>query len=221
MNLKKLTILLFLSFGYFSSHGQTLVIDLGTSYSRLDWKYKDAGWSEKQYNDPILSYSFSAGCEYLEHKLWSLKSDLSYYKSGGQYSSEELDADYIFISAHKISVNYLSLGSYINFFPVNNKFRLQLSVGPRVDFLISGSAKDPYKWIDKYGGLNKLNWGISTGLGLYYKLEKTTVGLNARVLTRMKKLADLEPTYTNPGNPGAEAKEQVILLGISLGYKLF
>lgn len=122
----------------------------------------------------------SAGCEYIKHKYWSVKSDLSLYKSGGKYSNEEQNADYTFVSSHKISVDYLSAGTYLDFYPLNTKYKIQLSCGPRIDYMIGGTKNQPYKWLDSYNGLNKINWGYNAGITFYYEFNKSVIGLNSR-----------------------------------------
>lgn len=215
--MKKFLTLIVSSFFSVVAISQTLTFDLGTSYSKLNWNYIDVVYYEKHYKAPLISYSMSAGYEYLKNKYWSIKSDLSLYKTGGKYSSEELDANYTFISPHKISLDYLSAGTYFNFYPLNTKFKIMLTIGPRVDYIVNGIKNPPFKWIDSYNGINKFNWGYSTGISFYYELKKSVIGLNSRMLFRIKKLADLTPKY-NPEHPGATAKEQVILLGVSYGY---
>jgi len=219
--MKKIVLILFVFACYLSLDAQTLRFTAGTSFSKLDWKYIGEAGEEKQYEDPVTSYSFLAGMEYLEHKYYSLSSDLLMYKSGGQYSEQELNSNFIFVSPEKISLSYLSFGTSFNFNPVNNKFRLQLSLGPRVDYIVSGSKESPYDWIDQRDGLTKFNFGITAGIGFYYNMEKYIFGINSQYLNRMKKLADLQPSE-NPGLSygGVEATEQIFLLGISFGYRI-
>lgn len=219
--MKKIALILFASVWYYASSAQTIRFNAGTSYSKLDWKYIGQTGEEQQYKDPIVGYSFSAGMEYLEHKYYSLSSDLLFYKSGGQYSAEELNTSFTFLSPEKISVSYLSFGSSFNFNPINNKFRLQLSLGPRADYIVSGAKESPYDWIDQRDGLNKLNFGFTAGIGFFYNTDNYIVGINSQYLNRMRKLADLQPSE-NPGLSygGVEATEQIFLFGISFGYHI-
>jgi hypothetical protein len=219
--MKKTILILLLSVSGFCAYSQTFHLNLGTSLSKLDWNYIYQEGNEQQYHDPLLGYALSTGVEYLEHKYYSVSSDLSFYKSGGKYSSEELNSNFVFESPSKISVSYLSLSSSFNVNPINNKFRLQLSAGPRIDYIIGGVKKDPYAWIDERDGLNKLNYGINMGIGLYYNLDKYIFGINSQYLLRMRKLADLQPSL-NPGLSfgGVRASEQIFLLGFSLGYHI-
>jgi hypothetical protein len=219
--MKKYILFLILTIWCSTLYSQTFHLNLGTSLSKLDWKYIYQEGYEQQYDDPLLSYAFSTGVEYLEQKYYSISSDLLFYRSGGNYSEEELNTNFVFNSPEMISVSYLSLGSSFNYNPLNNNFKLQLSLGPRIDYIISGTKNEPYNWIDEGNGLNKFNFGFTAGVGLYYNIDDYVFGLNAQYLYRFKKLADLEPSdapqYTYGG---AVATEEVILFGVSLGYLL-
>lgn len=219
--MKKLLLFLILSVFYSASYCQTFHFNPGIAYSRLDWKYKYQEGNEQQYDSHLISYSFSAGVNYIEHKYYSVSSDLLFYRSGGKYSSEEKSTDFIFVSPEKISVSYISFGSSFNYTPLNDKFKLQLSLGPRIDYMVNGAKEVPLDWIDKRNGLNKFNFGYTAGLGLFYNLDDYTVGLNAQYLNRMKKLAKLEPSAPPQFTyGGVEASEQIILFGFSFGYRI-
>lgn len=202
------------------SFGQTLRLDLGTSYSKLDWKYRVYS-DEQQYKSPKMGYVLSAGLEYLQKKYISITSNLSIYQTGGKFASDEQINTYDIPSPDKISIEYVSIGSNLNFNPINDKIKLQLSIGPRLDYIIGGINKDPLKWVDKYDGINKLNWGLTAGIGLYYRLRKCDIGLQAQFINHMEKLADLKPVIGQSLlRAGADAKEQIFIMGASLGYKL-
>jgi hypothetical protein len=215
--MKTKTLILFLSLWVSAAYSQTLRLNLGISVSKLDWQYYDGGGSETYYEDPHYGYSLSAGMEYLEHKYFSVSSDMLLYNSGGKYSSEDKRITFSLMGPEKISFSYLAFGSAFNFNPINNKFKVQLSIGPRIEYMIYGSKKAPFDWIDKSNGLNKFNYGVTAGAGLYYELKKYTVGVNAQYLYRVKKLAEVHATYDSPG---VEATEQVIVFGFSFGYRL-
>ena len=216
---KKILILI-ISISFSSLHGQTIYLNLGTSFSKLDWKYVEHFHidDEQQYHDPLQTFTVSAGIEYFEHKYYSITSDLYYYQSGGKYSEEEKNTIHTFKSPDKISISYLSIGSSFNFNPIDNKFKLQLCLGPRVDYIIN-SASENLHWIDERNGLNKFNFGFTAGIGFYYSFDKYHIGVKAQYLNRIRKLADIKPAESFPYNEsGVIATEQVYLLGISLGY---
>jgi hypothetical protein len=214
--MKRNAIILILSLTISAAYSQTLRLKLGPSVSKLDWLYYDGQISEKYYENPRLGYFLSSGLEYIEHKYFSVTSDVLLYNCGGQNSSEHTTGPFRLMGPEKISVSYLALGSAFNFNPINNKFKVQLSIGPRIDYMIFVSKKAPFDWIDKSKGLNKFNYGVTAGVGLYYDIKKYIVGINAQYLYRVKKLAEVQATYDSPG---VKATEQVIVFGFSFGYR--
>jgi hypothetical protein len=196
-------------------------LNIGTSLSKLDWTYLYQAGTEKQYDYPLLSYTFSTGLEYWEHKHFSISSDLLLYKSGGKYSEAEKNTNFVFNSPEKISITNLSLGSSFNFTPINKKLKLQFSIGPRIDYIIGGKKNAPYDWIDKSNGLNKFNFGFSAEVGLYYNLKEYVLGINSQYLQRLRKIAEVQGSYS-PGlsTGGVDASEKVMVFGFSIGYHL-
>ncbi len=69
---------------------QNLCIHIGASYSLLNWTYLNPnGISREQYNAPLIGYAVGLGVEYMDRGLFSLSSDVSFYRSGGQFSDAE------------------------------------------------------------------------------------------------------------------------------------
>ena len=212
--MKKNILILILTLSIGCVYSQTLRFNIGTSVSKLDWLYYDGQISEKYYENPRLGYLLSAGLEYLEHTYFSVSSDVLMYNCGGKNSSEEKTDPFRFLGPDKIAASYLALGSAFNFNPINNTFKLQFSIGPRIDYMIFGSKNAPFDWIDKSKGLNKFNYGVTAGVGLYYDINKYIVGVNTQYLYRVKKLAEVHNT------PAVDATEQVFVIGFSFGYRL-
>ena len=216
--MKRNTLLLLLILSFSAVYSQTLRFNLGSSLSKLDWLYYDGQVSEKYYENPILGYSLSAGIEYLEHKYFSVSSDILMYSCGGKYSIEDKTGPFKHMGPERISASYLALGSSFNFYPVNNKFKVQLSVGPRIEYMIIGTKEGPYNWIENSHGLTRFNYGVTAGVGLYYEIEKYVVGINAQYLSRVNDLAAVNATYSSPGVKATQ--KQVLLFGFTLGYRL-
>jgi hypothetical protein len=214
--MKRNTLILILSLTISAAYSQTLRLNLGSSVSKLDWLYYDGQISEKYYENPRLGYSLSVGLEYIEHKYFSVSSDVLIYNCGGKNSSEVKTDPFRLLGPEKISASYLAIGSSININPINNKFKVQLSIGPRIEYMVFGSKKAPYDWIDNSKGLNKFNYGVTAGLGLYYDIKKYIVGVNAQYLYRVKKLAEVQATYNSAG---VEATEKVMVFGFSFCYR--
>ncbi|HMO40273.1 MAG TPA: hypothetical protein PKC76_13845 [Saprospiraceae bacterium] len=85
-------ILLFTIFLFFHNHihAQKIQVSAGTTYSSLDWTYLNPnGTSQEQYKAPLISYAVGLGVEYMDRGLFSLSSEASFYRSGGQLSDAE------------------------------------------------------------------------------------------------------------------------------------
>jgi hypothetical protein len=215
----KFSLFLFLNLWCSTSFSQSYYLNVGASYSKLDFTLNNIdGWTGKYYKAPLLGYSFSTGIEYFEHKFFSLSSDLFFFQSGGKYSKDELNAQYVSSSDHEIAANDLSLGSSFNFNPLNKKLKLQFSLGPRIDYLINGGKIPLYnKWDLNRNGYKKTNFGITTGIGFYYNLHNFVTGINFQYLYKLKKFVESVPTGS-PKIPyiGTDAKEHTFSVGISL-----
>ncbi len=184
------------------THAQTLHLRAGITHATLDWTYVQLNGSRtEQYKAPLLGYSVGVGAEYFDKGLFSLSSDLWVYRSGGQFTDTEKEqrpepGRVGFGDPEQIQVNYAAFSTCANFNPINGKTKLQLQLGPRIDFLFSGTDKDPLRFVDNRDGLSKVNYGFNLGLGLYKVTEKWEYGLQATWLNRLKKLADLEGAVT-------------------------
>lgn len=197
---------------------QTIYFGFGSSHSKLDWEFNYIeGHSEKQHIGTLTSFAFTGGIEYLKQKYFSLSSELSFYKSGGKRGeSENTEIQWSKGATEINSLNNLSLGSYINFVPLNNKFKVQLSFGPRVDLLLT-ERNSRFRSIEDYGDLNKINFGITVGLGLYYCPKKVSFGIRGQYLSRTLMLADYEPTEFRAG---VVASDRIFLTNFVIGYNL-
>jgi hypothetical protein len=64
----------------FCSFSQTLKLQVGTSYSMLDWKVSswDAG-----FNKSIFKFTGSVGLDYFDKKYFNLSSNIGFLTKGG------------------------------------------------------------------------------------------------------------------------------------------
>lgn len=208
-------------------YSQNVYLSIGTTYSSLEWTYLNPnGTSKEQYKAPLIGYAVGLGMEYMDRGLFSFSSDVSFYRSGGQFSDAEKEqrpepGRIGFGDPDEIWVDYAALGTYVNINPINGATKLQFQIGPRVDFLISDTDKDPLKFVESRDGLSNINYGFNLGLGLHRTSAQFDYGLRALWLSRFRKLADLDSAVT-PGAlfAGVEASEQVFMLQLSLGYRL-
>ncbi len=210
-----------------NTYAQTLHFRAGISYATLDWTYLNPnGQRTEQYKAPLLGYSVGVGLEYFDKGLFSLSSDLWVYRSGGQFTDTEKEqrpqpGSIGFGDPEQIEVNYAAFSTCANFNPIHGKTKLQVQLEPRIDFLLGGADKDPLRFVDNRDGLSRVNYGFNLGLGLYRVTDKMEYGIQTTWLSRLKKLADLEPAITPDSIfAGVEASEQTFLLQLSLGFKL-
>jgi len=205
------------------SYSQSWYFNAGTSISKLDLSINNInGYTETQFKAPLLSYMFSGGVEYFEHKFFSISSDLYLYQTGGKYSKDEVNTQHVFNFDHSVEATYLSVGSSFNFIPLDKKLKLQISVGPRIDFFLSTGKYSPYRsWDLNRNGLTKVNYGITSGIGLYYKMNKCEVGIKMQYLGKSKKVVEADHT-NNPQIPliGTDAKEHTFVTALSIKFPL-
>jgi len=199
---------------------QTLRLDAGLTFSRIEHNFYFPGapndYDYSSYKAPVINHSTGLYIEYLEQKYFSVTSGIHIYRTGGKYTEMELKA-----AANqpglmpKISLDYISLNNTINFSPINKKIMLQFQLGPRLDYLIST------KFAPNVEEKAKINYGITTGAGIYYKTSKYQVGINALHFGREKPLFDV---ISNKSGAISEhrfrVEEKFWLLNMSLGYKL-
>lgn len=218
--MKKL-ILLFLMVSPFISTGQNVQFAVGASVSKLDWQFNyNAQEFERFYLAPITGLAADLNVEYFEKRWFSLSSNIGYFQSGGEISSDEVHNNWV-INETKNSANNFSVGTNFNVIPINKTIQVMAGIGPRLDFLIP--TKNTAMSVQDQ--LRKLQFGITGDLGLYYKFDKIKVGLNASYLKRFGKLIDTEPTNSNnwwePQKLGIDAQDQWIITGqFVVGFQL-
>lgn len=218
---KQITLALLLMMCSFISKGQNIQFAFGTSVSQLDWQFKyDSGELDDFYVGSIIGLAADINFEYLEKEWFSVSSDLGYFQSGGEISSDEVHPNWV-INETKNNASNFSLGTSFNFIPLNKKMQLMIGVGPRIDYLIpiKNSAMSAQQ------DLRKFHFGLTGSLGYYYKFDKVKIGLKSNYLHRVTKLLDTEPTNSNnwwePQKLGVKAKDQWIMSNwIVIGFQL-
>ncbi len=203
---------------------QTIHLGTGITYSKLDWVFKEVMIpdGERHYSAPLIGYSFNIGMEYLEYKKVSVTTSLMFYESGGKNTeAEKSNQGYIFQEPNDVRIDYFSLGTTFNYYPIKDKISLCLSLGPRIDLIESDLDISPLNWIDKKDGVSKTNYGFTAGSGLSYAKGDFKFGIEGMYLWKAKKLVELEPGYLYFGfTPGAEASEQIFLFNVTFAWKI-
>ena len=215
----KLLLTLGLVILFSSSFAQTIYLKPGLTISTIDWAINPGGSEIKFFEDPLFSFGVTAGIEYLERKNFSLASELLFYESGGTESEENSQSGSS--KTQKANLQYLSLGTYFNFNPLDRAWKLQVQLGPRIDYLVGGYNKSPFLGYNNSRKIERFQYGYNIGLGVYYNYNELVFGLSASYLGKLSKVVDYEPdhwdgAYAMP----AQISDQGFLIGMSIGYKL-
>jgi len=211
-----------------NTYTQTLHFRAGATQATLDWRYVEVQGPrpDQQYKAPLTGYAVGLGVEYFDKGLFSLSSDLWYYRSGGQFTDEEkaqrpTAGSVGFADPEQLLVEHAAFSTCLNFNPLHGKAKLQVQMGPRIDLVTDGTAGVPLNFVQRRDGLNRVNYGFNLGMGFYLSGERWQYGVQATWLSRLRKLVDLDPEITRVASfVGATADEQIFALQVSLGYRL-
>jgi len=188
-------------------NGQTLKIQGGTSISKLEWQN-----ANQLYNKKLIGYSVFAGLDYFEKQYFNLSSNIGLIRKGGEYDIH-FDSDEVV--SEKPILDYLSINTTIDFkYPIKEKFAPFISVGPRVDFLISSKNIDVLEGI---GELNSTELGLILGGGIKYDISNIQLGLRADYYLDFTNVGDWSSERT--GNSG-EVTVNTFAVNLTIGFKL-
>lgn len=214
---KSFFLFIFLLFCVTAINSQTLYLQTGIAYSELDWVLSEpGGYREVRYMKPVTGYALGLGLEYMDRGLFSLSSEVSFYRSGGKYTEDE---EIRLREYSEIIVDYASFGTYVNINPINGATKLQLQIGPRVDLLLGDKDQDALFFLNQNDALAEINYGFNMGLGLYHYLGKMHLGVQGVWLQRFNGLINLGISDSALG-VGIKAQEAIFLFRLSIGYKL-
>ncbi len=196
--------------------GQTVKIQTGTTWSKLDWKIGNLDLAP--YNETLIGYSVFAGIDYLENKCFNLSSNLGFIRKGGKgtltfttETGEPIDE-----KTEKVKLDYITINTILDIkYPIKDKILPFISVGPRFDYLASYSKE--FNGLNEIDALKKYNIGLILGGGIKYDLSKVQIGLRADYYLNFDKVADW-PAQT--GNLGGKVNDKTLTLNLTIGYKL-
>jgi hypothetical protein len=204
-----------------AAFSQTIYINPGFTFSKLNWVIYPGLSNISFYEKPLFSYGVTAGIEYLHRKNFSLASEVLFYESGGIESGEDKHSGYSEAEDHKARMRYLSLGTYFNFNPLDRTFKIQIQLGPRIDYIVGGYDQDPWKGYMNSRKIERFQYGFNVGLGGYYNMEKFVFGLNVKYMHKLSKIVDYQPDrWDGDFAVPVEISDQVLLVTVSVGYKL-
>lgn len=210
-----------MAIAFLVASSQTIYINPGLTYSKLDWTIYPVGTEISFYEDPLFSYGVTAGIEYLQRKNFSLASEVLFYESGGKESADDNHSGYSEPKDLKAKMQYLSLGTYFNFNPLDRTFKIQIQLGPRIDYIVGGYNKDPWKGYMNSRKIERFQYGFNIGLGGYYNMEKLVFGLNVKYMHKLSKIVDYQPDpWDGEYEIPSEVSDKVMLIAVLVGYKL-
>ena len=200
------------------TNGQTLKIQTGTSFSKLDWQLKGVN-IDPIYDETLIGYSVFAGVDYYDKQYFNLSSNIGMVRKGGKNEIQLTFADGELTNetfTEKPTLDYLSINTMIDIkYRIKEKVAPFLSLGPRVDFLIK-SSKD-FDVLEELDGLKKYSIGLLMGGGLKYDFSNLQVGLRADYYLDFTKVADW--TIESTGN-GGEVTVNTFTINLTIGYRL-
>ncbi|HNV80593.1 MAG: outer membrane beta-barrel protein [Tenuifilaceae bacterium] len=108
------------------------------------------------------------------------------------------------------------MNSTIDFkYAIKEKVVPYISIGPRIDFLISYS--DDFKGLDAMNELNKISLGLTIGAGIRYEMLKFQLGLKGEYFLNFNRFADW-PAST--GNLGGSISDRTMMVNLTIGIPM-
>lgn len=185
------------------SSSQILRLSAGVSASSMEFNYTPLS---DYYDINIIKPAVFIGVSYLNRKHFNLSTNGGYLQKGGKEKVAFTDG-----SGNDIGegydgpvFGYVSLNTTADIkIPINN-LTPYISIGPRIDYLISDNNRlsDP----------NKISYGGLLGVGVSLAVNKMHIGLQAAYLPSFNNV--IEPEY------GLNGSEQTFLTSLVLGYNL-
>ncbi|MDR3652337.1 MAG: hypothetical protein P4L34_05120 [Paludibacter sp.] len=181
-------------------HSQIIKIENGLSFSSMYSNKFDI------LNNKITNYGLNVGCDYFEHKLYYLSSDIGLVTKGGKENNLSLGNDIINVNE---SWQFVQFNTTIRFkYQVSNA-HLFVGIGPKLDFLV-GSGKFTDSLYSGYE-MDRLSLGSKSEVGFVQDINRIRIGLNYSYLINFAGAA--KSPYINIGN-------NTYSLMFSIGYKL-
>lgn len=217
MNMKKICVLIAVSFLLFygKSFSQVINVQTGTSLSTLNWKLEDGTII---FNNRMIGYSAFLGADYMDNRNVNLSSNIGWIRKGGRdkilYTNEygvgagTVDQD--------ATLDYISANTTVDLkYPIQDKIIPFISVGPRIDFLVAHNSY--FDVIKDANELKSVSFGLLLGVGVKYDLSDFQFGLRADYCMNFTKIADWS-SETN--RIAGQINDKTLLINLTFGYKL-
>jgi hypothetical protein len=228
---RAIIILVFLS-GVIHTQGQTLNLQLGASFSklfnRIIWKeYED----ELYLNNNLTGFNATAGIDYCDHKYFNLSSNVGFLQKGGKDTVYSYDAygNIDSIAPYIYRFNYITLNTGFVFkVPIKHSLIPYIIAGPRLDYLVSYQEKNHWGQIESMESCWKLNrfiFGLLTGVGINYKINKLELGVVFNYYINFNKIWDWDQfEHVELHDTGLDRtftlSDRTFTINFQIGYKL-
>jgi hypothetical protein len=220
---RAIIILVFLSEVIYTQ-GQTLNLQVGPSFSKLFFKLS---WGDRCFLDSnVTGFNSTMGIDYWDHKYFNLSSNVGFVQKGGKdcysyYSpAGELDS----IKPFRVRLNYLTLNtSFVLKIPIKDAFSPFIFAGPRIDYLISYEDRaSVIEHIINSIDFDNLYFGLLTGAGVSYKIDKFTLGLVFNYYVNLYNIWEYTQDFheLEIGNNKISLSDRTFTLNFRIGYKL-
>jgi Outer membrane protein beta-barrel domain len=181
-----------------TSHGQTIFLKFGPSFSKLIWNNSIV--YDEVFDKSIIGFDAIAGINYLNFKYFNLISEAGNIQKGGSKATMGCVS---IGNNHEIARNTIRL----NFLTINTVFNLKIPIkewtepyifaGPRIDYLLSYSENEDFiKHFDEAKELNKVSYGLILGGGINFKVKRFQLGLVFDYYLTMNKLVNYSITVS-------------------------
>ena len=182
----------------FLLNGQTKIKG-GITLSSLSW---DISRNSKYISKTLLGYSASIGMDYFDRTYYNLSFSMGVLRKGGVVRV----SSYMYDGTESIQLDYVSFNTTIDFkYPIK-KLAPFVSIGPRVDYIISHD--------DSFKNINKFSTGVLLGAGIKYNFSKIQIGFQADYFMNFNRIVN-QPSSSD--NYGTKVNDRTFALSLILG----
>jgi hypothetical protein len=183
---------------------QGVKISSGIAISGIDYQLNN---NVPVFNKELIGLTTGLEVSYFDHQLWKLNSRISYTERGGTdiFILSDQNGNKTGEESSRFLFNYMSLNTTIDFRYKTSLFEPNISIGPRIDYLInSTNSSDKYK---------KMNYGFDLGLGFDKNVfDKLVLSLDFIWSYQINKIADNSVFVVTPKGG--------YLINFGIGYKI-
>lgn len=165
---------------------KTVGIKFGITSSILSLEYSEASIYPviKEESESAIGFNAMLTADVIMKKYWDINSSLGFTqkKSVSFYDTGDKDFN---------TLNYVSfVNSVRGKLPVSKSINFYAQLGIRFDFLVKQDGDFYILYFPGEPDLNKLNFGVNTGGGLSYRLEKMIISLELSRNFNFNKILD-------------------------------